>query len=176
MTQQDDGFPDFLSVLQAPALRDIAQHWNEIRGERRIPGWRDIEPLKIARHLPIVWSWRYDRDAERFTGRLIGQTVADLFGRSIRGVKMEDYFQGKLYDAVYARCHRVVSEPCFSRDHGNIFNYRDRFSLGERIILPLADDGKHGDGVFGATAFDMAAHPGMNSVNYATEVLEYHPL
>lgn len=176
MTRPDDGFPDFLSRIEAPALRDIARHWNESRGDRRMPGWQDIDPLKIAPYLPIVWSWRYDRSSERFVGRLIGQTVADLFGKSIRGVRMEDFFQGKLYDAVYSRCHRVVSEPCFSRDHGNIFSYRDRLGFGERIMLPLAADGIHADGVFGATAFDARAHPAMAEVSYATEVLEYYPL
>jgi hypothetical protein len=176
MTTGEDGFAAFFTQIEAPSLRDIVGHWNEVRAGRRMPAWQNIDPVAIAVHLPIVWSWRYHRDTEQFVGRLIGQTVADLFGKSIRGVKMEDYFQGKVYDAVYSRCHRVVTEPCFSRDHGNIFHYRDRLGTGERIMMPLADDGIHADGVFGATAFDLSAYSGIDQISYAAEILEYYPL
>jgi len=176
MTRQEDGFADFLAQIEAAPLRDIAAHWNEVRQSRRMPAWQDIDPARIAAHLPIVWSWRYDRTNGQFVGRLIGQAIADLFGKSIRGVKMEDYFQGAIYEAVHSRCHRVVTEPCFARDHGNIFRYRDRFCLGERIILPLADAGADADGVFGATVFDQAPDLRLEHASFASDILNFHPL
>lgn len=172
----DDHFQDFLSRLRMPAVRDIARHWAAARNGRRMPGWSDIDATVIAPHLSIVWSWRYDRASGDFTGRLIGQTIADLFGKSIRGVRMQDYFEGKILEAVHTRCHRVVTTPCFSRDFGDIFRYRDRAGHGERIILPLAEDGIHGDGVFGITAFDQGEFPEVGHASYATDVLEYYPL
>lgn len=177
MLMDEDHFRVFFSRIEAPALRDIARHWNEARRDRRMPSWNDIDPTAIKAHLPIVWSWRYDRASDSFTGRLIGQTISELFGKSIRGIKMSEYYPDEeTYGLVYERCHRVVTGPCFSRDNGLIFQYQDRVGLGERVMFPLAEDGEHGDGVFGATAYDIAQHIGGEPVRYATGFLEYYPL
>lgn len=176
MTKSDAGFDALLNRIEAASLRDIAGHWAESCNGRRMPAWRDIDPIKIAPHLPIVWSWRYDRDSDRFTGRLIGQAIVELFGKSIRGVRMEDYFSGDAYEAVYTRCRRVVTTPCFSRDCGMIYNYVDQKGRGERILMPLADDGENADGLIGATFYDVTQHAGHDVVQYATAELEYYPL
>ena len=49
-------FADFLAAIAEPALREVALHWNSARGARPMPGWKDIDPAAIARHLPILWS------------------------------------------------------------------------------------------------------------------------
>ena len=81
----DEHFQDFFARIEAPALRAVARHWGEARAGRRMPAWRDIDPLKIVPYLPIVWAWRYDRQDDRFTGRLAGDAITRAFGRSLRG-------------------------------------------------------------------------------------------
>lgn len=156
MSTRQVAFDRYFSHIAAPELRAVARHWNEVRGGRLMPAWRDIDPVAIGKYLPIIWSWRYDRATECFTGRLSGEAIVEAFGRSPRGVAMEDFFQGESYALVYARHHKVITEPCFSRDHGTVFRHVDRTGLGERIIMPLAEDGATGDGILGATVYDMA--------------------
>lgn len=148
-------FERFVAAIEQEALRDIAHHWNDARGARRMPAWADIDPVKIARHLPYVWSWKYDRGADTFTGRLAGEEINRAFGKSLRGVRMADFFAGWHYEAIFARHRRVVTEPAFAHGKGTVFSHADRHALGERIIMPLAADGVHGDGIIGATVYPL---------------------
>src|SRR6185312_7778733 len=109
-------FESFLASIEAPALREVALYWQEARGSRRMPGWKDIDPAAIARHLPIVWSWKYDRHTDTFTGRLAGEEINEVFGKSLRGVPMKEFFADWQYDLIFARHRRVVTEPAFA--HG----------------------------------------------------------
>jgi hypothetical protein len=153
------GLPEFLSAIASPLLRELAEHWTEVRGSRRMPAWRDIRPAKIKAQLTIIWSWNYDRARDRFTGRLAGERIQSAFGRSIRGEPMEEVFAGHDYPTFLERYRRIVCEPALFRGHGEVYRHLDRSDIGERIILPLADDGICGDGVIGATDF-RSGYPG----------------
>jgi len=171
-------FENFLSAIEAPALREIARHWRAARGTRRMPGWRDIDAIAIARHLPIVWSWKYDRDTDRFTGRLSGEDINAVFGKSIRGVAMKEFFADWQYDLIFARHKRVVVEPAFARGSGPVFIHARKYGSGERIILPLADDGVHGDGILGATVYQVlpAGRGEALRVEPQLETVDFFPL
>jgi len=176
MQARSDGFNLFFAQIQHEALCAVAEHWDDARGENRMPGWSHIDPTKIVKHLPIIWSWRYDRTTGIFTGRLSGEAITEAFGRSLRGFSMQDFFPADSYPVVYARHHKVVVDPCFSRDHGAVFRHVDRIGTGERIILPLADDGETGDGLIGATVYDMTQAVSGAPVQFAFDDLEFFPL
>jgi len=144
---------DFLADIESPQLRVLLHHWLEVRGQRRMPSWHDIRPTTIKAQLPIVWSWKYDRASDKFTGRLAGERIQAVFATNIRGAAMSDVFSGHDYARMFARHKRVLSEPAFFRGRGLVFRHLDRFDAGERIILPLAGDGSNGDGIIGATDF-----------------------
>ncbi len=146
-------FAEFLARIENPGLRNVAAHWNAARGARRMPGWTDIDPAAIARQLPIVWAWTYDRAADRFTGRLAGEEINAAFGKSLRGEDMATFFREYEYEKIFARHRRVVTEPCFVHGTGQVFRHAQRVGIGERIILPLAADGETGDGIIGATFY-----------------------
>jgi hypothetical protein len=78
-------FQAFFQSIAAPELRAIAGHWDQARGERRMPAWTDIDPVAIGRHLRYVWAWKYDRETDTFTGRLAGEDIVRAFGKSPRG-------------------------------------------------------------------------------------------
>jgi len=172
-------FDTFLTAVAAPALRDVALHWQAARGAKRMPGWTDIDPAAIARHLPIVWSWKYDRLTDTFTGRLSGEDINAIFGKSIRGVPMREFFADWQYDLIFARHKRVVTEPAFAHGSGPVFIHARRYGVGERIILPLAADGVHGDSILGATVYritsDDRSHPALR-VEPKFEAVEFFPL
>ncbi len=166
----------FLAAIGAPALRRIAAHWQAVRGDKRLPAWKDIDPLAIARDLPIVWSWQYDRQTDSFTGRLSGEDINKAFGRSLRGVPMQDFFRDWEFEKIFARHRRVVTEPCFAHGSGPVFIHAQRYGDGERIIMPLADDGVTGDGIIGATVYRPAAPSAQGQLPATAEEVSYYPL
>ena len=141
----------FEHSVESPALRNVVRHWADARRGRRMPGWDDISPAAIKEQLTIIWSWRFDSASGEFIGRLAGERIESVLGMSIRGVRMSEVFARHDYAKTLARHTRVMREPAFFRGHGLIFRHLDRFDIGERIILPLGDDGEHGDGIIGAT-------------------------
>jgi hypothetical protein len=150
----DMGFHDFLASIGHPRLREIAEHWGRARAGRLMPAWGDLDATALRRNLTIVWAWKYDRASDRFTGRLAGEEINDSFGKSLRGADMAEFFKDFDYPNIFARHRRVVTEPCCAHGMGQVFAHARRVGLGERIIMPLAEDGVHGDGIFGATLYD----------------------
>ncbi|HLZ74802.1 PAS domain-containing protein [Phenylobacterium sp.] len=139
--------------LREPALREIVRLWDEARGGRRFPAWRDIDPVKLAPHLPILWAWRWDETRGTFIGRLAGEAILDAMGPGFRGSRIEDYFAGRNAETFMARYRRILDEPAAMVNSGFVFSLIGGSGIGERVALPLADDGEHPDGVFGATIY-----------------------
>lgn len=148
-------FGDFLTAIKSARLRKVALHWNAARGDRLMPGWSAIRPSEIASELAIIWSYKYDRSSDLFTGRLAGHLIEQAFGKSFRGTPMAEIYPTADYPRLHARTKRVVCEPAFFRGAGMVFRHVKRIGQGERIIMPLAEDGEHGDGVFGATVYEV---------------------
>ena len=172
-------FQEFFAAIKSPDLCHIARHWDAARGSKRMPGWQDIDPSAIAPFLPIIWSWKYDSVTNTFTGRLGGDAITEAFGESLRGKPMKEFFRGRQYDMMFARHKRVVTTPAFAHGSGPVFIHTGRYGLGERIIMPLARDGSHSDGIFGATIY--AANPAgppdeTARQNLATETVVFFPL
>lgn len=165
-------FEQLLGRISNGSLRVVAEHWNEARAARRMPGWSDIRPAAIVRSLPIIWSWKYDRASDQFVGRLAGEEIVHAFGENLRGRTAEEFFRDRGGETIIARHRRVVTEPCFFHGAGAVFAHAKRIVRGERIILPLAEDGENGDGVIGATIYnvkDDAGNGPMREGNLAVE-------
>lgn len=176
MTLQPDTVSLVLAALHAPALREIVAHWRDVRGDRLMPAWNDIDPAAIARHLPIVWAWKYDRAANSFTGRLSGETINLIFGKSLRNAKMAEFFAGWNYDTIFERHRRVVCDPCIVIGRGLVFIHAGRYGTGERVILPLASNGVDGDGIIGATIYELSSEDSAPLPSEMVENVSYYPL
>lgn len=141
-----------------------------------MPGWIDIRPSAIAAQLPLLWAWKYDAATDAFTGRLAGDAIEAIFGRSFRGAAMTDLFAPDEYMRMFARHRRVVMGPHLFHGSGVVFRHLDRFGTGERIIMPLSDTGAGCDGIFGATVYDTAEGVLPDDLAEAREVEEWFEL
>lgn len=144
----------FEHSIESPALKQVVRHWAEVRGDRLMPAWEDLKPSAIKEQLKIIWVWRFDPASSEFIGRLAGERIESVLGMSIRGARMSDVFARYDYAKAFARHLRVMTEPALYHGEGLIFRHLDRFDMGQRVILPLANDGQHGDGIIGATEFE----------------------
>jgi len=147
---------DFERRIASPALKDVAMHWNAARQGRRMPRWTDINPSRIAAHLSLVWSFRYDAIRDAFTGRLVGERIARHIGKDFRGLSLSEAYPTEALPWVSMMFKRVVSEPALYAHAGPLFHQMGRAHPGERILLPLSEDGIVADGVLGATILHEA--------------------
>jgi hypothetical protein len=169
-------FQTFERAIVAAPLKRVAAHWNAARGARPMPAWTDIRPSALAGDLSIIWSWKYDPVGDRFTGRLAGDAIEAIFGKSFRGAAMRDLFGPEEYDRIFSRHKRVAVEPCLFRGTGLVFHHLNRYGTGERIILPLSDGGTEGDGIFGATVYEARSGTLPKDVEMAGEREEWFAL
>jgi hypothetical protein len=171
-------YEQFRAPIKAPALIAVAEHWHEVRSGRLMPGWRDIDPTAIKQYLPIVWSWRWDTALSTFIGRLAGEDIIAVMGTGIRGKRLHDCFPPNARDAVFARYKRVIDEPAFMHSVGKVHMLAGGNGWGERIVLPLAADGRHADGILGATVYRFSVRPvsGEASIDHLNEAIDFFPL
>ena len=168
---------EFIASIGHPRLREVAEHWDRARGGRLMPAWSDLDATVLRQNLAIVWAWKYDRANERFTGRLAGEEINDAFGKSVRGADMAEFFKNFDYPNIFARHKRVVTEPCCAHGMGQVFVHARRVGRGERIIMPLAEDSMHGDGIFGATLYDPRPREWEEGAGpIAGETVTFYPL
>src|SRR6185436_17341128 len=97
---------------------------------------------------------------DSFTGRLAVEEIDRAFGKSLKGMPMTDFYTPDVYAVVFPRHRRVVTEPAFFLGTGMVFARMGYTMEGERIGLPLAEDGAVGDGIIGGTFYSTLPQPG----------------
>ena len=168
-------FEVFQQSIVSPDLQAIAAHWGHARGTKRMPAWSDIDPVAIGRLLRYVWAWKHVREPEDFINRLAGEEIVRAFGKSPRGLKMTEFFDPEVYRTFLPWHLRIVQEPAFLHGAGKVYSRVDRNFSGERIMLPLSEDGDTADGILGATIYLASAGVGA-ATSFDTEKLEFYPL
>ncbi len=168
-------FDSFLSSITSAPLKAVALHWDMARGNQLMPSWDELRPAAMAKQLPIIWSYKFDRSTGEFTGRLAGDRITEVFDKSLRGTRLQDFHPPEATPWVTAMLLRVVSEPSLHLSSGRVFKQMDRVGTGQRIILPLAADGKTADGILGATDYHSSISA-EQPIQAATDVEKWFPL
>lgn len=148
---------DFIRSIGESRLVALAEHWNDARRGRAMPGWRDIDPIAIWQTLPIVWSWRWDSELNDFVGRLAGEEVERVLGCSVRGRRIAQVFGAATAPLVKTRYLDLMRGPALGRSIGQVFSHVGMTGSGEQIILPLGPDRSGAGGVIGATVYHLRA-------------------
>ena len=134
-------------------LRQLAGYWLTIRGSRIAPRRSDIDPVEIRWALPIIWLCDFIPEQRRFRYRLAGEEINKMFGFSLRGKYLDEIMRPQALTIPLKRNIRVVSEPSIAHCRGAVYLHHGKTVLGERLVLPLSDDGLRGTGILGATAY-----------------------
>jgi len=148
-------FQTLEATIQSPALQAVFSHWQDARGARLMPAWRDIDAAAIGKYLPMVWAWRYDFALNTFIGRLAGEDILAVLGKEIRGRPLDQCFPADAAQLVLDRYKAVIAGPQILHSTGRVHMKTGRHGIGERIVLPLAADGTTGDGVLGTTEYRL---------------------
>lgn len=141
--------------LNSPAekLAAFRAYWDEIRGDRPMPGRHDLDPIDIPRLLPEVFLADVLADGD-FRYRIVGSHIVEQAGADFTGMKVSEVIHRgsqrelrKLYLHVVATC-----QPQYRR-----LRYRMRYtrlhSRYEVIVAPLSADGEQVDMLFGIAVY-----------------------
>lgn len=143
----------FSHVLN-PRILQVLDVWLAAAGGAAMPRRSAIDPAKLGRNLDIVWLCDVVRPGPRYRYRLAGERVNEVYGGSLAGRFMDEIIPAATQAPVLARYHRVVAEHGVSHTAGSLYLSSGRIYAGERIAMPLSDDGQIVDALLGATAFE----------------------
>lgn len=138
--------------LTSAALRDVAGWWLSAYTSGHIPSRKEVDLNSIQQALPYVWLIEHLSD-DGFRYRLAGEHVNAVFGFSLRGKRLRDIIEPHMLDTVRARFLHTLNEPGVVYASGRVYMRVGGYREGERLILPLSDDGVNGTHLFGVTDY-----------------------
>jgi len=149
----ESGGDRIASFLELPDIVRFFEYWRGKRRGRDVPSRADIDPIDIPWALP--WTFLMDYEHPRvFRYRLAGQQLVDVFGRNLKGCTLADVLSPEVLPSVTDRWMPLVERRAVVCMKGLIYQAKDRLPIGERIMLPLADeDGGPITGLVGMTVY-----------------------
>jgi len=132
------------------ALQQTLDYWQQLRGQRRMPARKDLDPADIPRLLPKlmladVALGAADGDAgdapPQIRFRLVGTEVVGRFGYEMTGYRLSEIDYGAQADEIADLYRKAVvcGRPQFARLE--IKQGHDRLLRMQQLLLPLSDDG-----------------------------------
>jgi hypothetical protein len=155
-----------------PTLRALYRHWLHARGDRRMAARRAIDAMAIPEALPNLFVYTYDADANggqgRFYCRLAGEQINAMVGTVCSRRFLDQIFQPQVVKVVHERYRAIVTRPTVLHMHGVVRMANGLKVPGERVVLPLGDDGVTGDALVGASVYDLG-QPGQPTAPWVGE-------
>ena len=121
-------------------LRLLLRHWLAKRGDRLVPLRTAIDPAELGPILASIWLCDFLPGERRFRMRLSGEDIKQLCGRNINQCLFEEIIAPHLLADILRRYRGVVEQPAVLHCAGQIYLASERSVVGERLVLPLADD------------------------------------
>ncbi|WP_323797134.1 PAS domain-containing protein [Nisaea sp.] len=133
-----------LSLIAEPNLRRIADYWLSKCNGRRMPSRLDIDPIDIPWALSRIFLVDYDRETEKYSYRVAGNEVEEIFSQftkkfSMRDVNLDEMLPPGSAPIVHERWRPLAENGDIVYMSGLVYAAVERVPLGARILLPLSD-------------------------------------
>jgi hypothetical protein len=138
--------------MRTQTLQVLLHHWRTIKGPLLMPSRRQIDPVEFGSILPRIWLCDYEPESDRFRYRLTGEKVAKRFGHKLSKHYLDDNTDPDYYPRVHRYYRNVVDLPAVLYIYGRLYAETANPIHGERLLLPLSEDGRTVQSVIGATA------------------------
>lgn len=113
--------------ISLPLIRDFADHWNDIRGDKPAPSRVDFHPENAVRFLPHLFLLDVIRPEMRFRARLVGTATVAAIGFDYTGQHLDE----------------VISEPHLSTVERDLRDVAETGVLHYRVTTMAWDDREH---------------------------------
>ncbi|MEQ8334066.1 PAS domain-containing protein [Nisaea sp.] len=127
-------------------------HWLALRGDRAMPSFADLDPVDIPWALAHIFVVDI-LPGDDFVYRITGDNHTQRYGRNLKGARITDIMKAEGATAILKRWREVRDRPA------GFFVVTDHMStqgfhvLGERMVLPFANDGVTPSHLVGITNF-----------------------
>jgi hypothetical protein len=136
-----------------PKLRALHVYWLSLWRGDLFPARQRLDPLAIPQLLDSLFLIDIERQPLRFRYRLMGTKLVAFRGRELKGLYMEEAHPE--FETSPVKQHYVIlaetGEPRWRKGLAQ-FDWGGRPSI-ERLLLPLADDGRTPDCILGMSVF-----------------------
>lgn len=128
--------------------------WLRLRNDGAIPGRADFDPAMVPALLPNIWLIDVQAEPLRFRFRLIGTAVVFVVGHDLKGRWVDEHIE-VFEDSAFGNDLKAVARDGKPRHYRGPASGRFAPDVTdvERIILPLAADGRNVDMLLGLTIF-----------------------
>lgn len=135
--------PVALRQTYHPKIRKIIDYWQSIHPESGLPGRQHIDPSDFPDLLPHVRLVDVVGDPPRFRVRLCGDRIRDHFGSCQQGQYYDEMYPGFKDRPTFSDFIEAIAtgKPSWNKGSCELNPERIHVPL-ERIVLPLASDGK----------------------------------
>ena len=150
--------PQLPGAIREPRLKRLYEYWCSVRGGRRMPARRDIDPLDFPYVLGNLMLIEVRRDPLRLWVRLHGTEMVARARYDLTHKFLDELPISEFRDYTIARCRELVAAPqpmWVEHDReldGRIFRY-------QALWLPLSDDDSTVSMLMCALFYDDARAP-----------------
>jgi hypothetical protein len=131
-----------------------------------LPGRQHIWLRDITGLLRSIWLCDVERMPLRFRYRLIGSTISYEMSRDFTGAWLDEAHEGFMLSPAYADFLQAVETRRGAYYKGApLFHLQKDYLWMERLLLPLARDGREVDMILGITVYGTPASPRIDEVD-----------
>jgi hypothetical protein len=134
-------------------VRRLYEHWQAIHPAQGLPGRQHFDPLQVPRLLPWIWLVDINRDPLRFKFRLYGTQHIVPSGGDHTGKWIDEAYPNFVASDVYADYVLVAEKGVPSYRKGHASYHAPDYKELERVMLPLAGDGRTVDMIMAITVY-----------------------
>lgn len=130
-----------VAQIRTDALRQLLAYWYDKRGRRTLPALSDIDPADIPTVLGQIWLCDRLADSGRFRYRLAGEKINAFWGHSIAGKHLDEIVPPARLASATKKLRMACELPAIIHESVCLSLTDEIARNGERMILPLSDDG-----------------------------------
>jgi hypothetical protein len=159
-------------------LKEFVGYWFDCRrAGAAVTRRQDFDIFHIPALVPRLFLYDYNPVQRSFVLRVAGEEIRRLLPGSLPGAAIEQIMPSVILPSVLERYRRVCEEPAAMHAIGRVFLNLGGTGVGERVVLPLANDQGKVHQLLGATIYMLGDQHEQSRIFEREEVdLTFTPL
>lgn len=152
--------PDLAAGIREPRLARLYAYWLGLKGDRRFPARRDLDPVDLRYVLGHLLLLDVLRDPLRFRYRLHGAEITSRVGYDLTGKLLDEMPDLEYRDYAIRRCQELAEngEPLVIRRDRTLYGKPGSY---EALWLPFSEDGVNVTMLLCGLIYDTSRHRGL---------------
>lgn len=138
-------------LIEYDRVRLVFDHWRSLWAGEGLPRRSAIEPTEIGAALAQVYVMDYDPADRSLRYRLIGEEVRTGYAKPVKGKRLSEIVRPEAYAGVASYFLACAELPAITMLTGRLYQERNMPAYGQRLLLPLVDEGGRGEALLGLT-------------------------